>query len=144
MGFQRGTAPVSEPRADNSAVLLGIIVATGVPAVGSLLCDVCRRSIFVDRVLTIVSSVQLRGHGRLPPFGIRMFLNLVGGKDGHSIAAFSDPAALLVSIPAFRTKVLCGWVIASAMNLIAGMSGRINVDHIAVVIRLLHGRLVAK
>ena len=143
MGFQRGTAPVSEPRADDSTVL-SIVVATRAPAVGSLLCDVCRRSIFVDGVLAIVSSLQLRRHGRLPPFGIRMFLNLIGGKDGHSIAAFSDPTALLIRVTAFGTKVLRGRVIASAVNLVARVSGRINVDHIAVVVRLLHRRLVAE
>jgi hypothetical protein len=99
-------------------------------------CNVCWRSVVVDSVL-VTTALHFRTDSGLSPFRIRVLLYFVRGKDRHAVATFCDPATLLRRIATLRAEILGGWIVPSAVDLASSVSRGVNMNDIAVVVKLL-------
>jgi hypothetical protein len=66
-----------------------------------------------------------------------MLLYFVRGKNRHAIATLCDPTSLFCRVAALRAKVFGGRIVSPTMNFASSVSRGIDMNHIAVVVKLL-------
>jgi hypothetical protein len=99
------------------------------------LCNVCRRAVIVDGVF-FTTTLHFRADSGLSPFRVRMLLHFVRGKNRHAIATLCDPTSPFCCVAALGAKVFGGRIVSSTMDFASSVSRRINMNNIAIVIKL--------